>query len=107
MCDVEKLSEVAMEMISYAGMAKSCYLEALSQAKKGDFDGCAARLQDGDKNFIEAHHAHFDVLHQEVETREPQISLLMTHAEDQLMGAEMMKTLIVEIIDLYKEKKNG
>ena len=37
-------------------------------------------------------------------TEEPQISLLMTHAEDQLMGAEMLRTVITELIELYKQK---
>lgn len=38
-------------------------------------------------------------------TEEPQISLLMTHAEDQLMAAETLKTVILELIELYRERK--
>ena len=36
-------------------------------------------------------------------TEESQTSLLMTHAEDQLMGAETLKMLILELIDIYKK----
>ena len=46
-----------------------------------------------------------DVLQAEMNTEEPQISLLMTHAEDQLMAAETLKTVILELIELYRERK--
>lgn len=35
-------------------------------------------------------------------TQEPQITMLMAHAEDQLMSAETIKTLIQEIILLIE-----
>ena len=44
-------------------------------------------------------------MQEEMEVQEPRISLLMTHAEDQLMGAEMSKTFIMELMDLYKNQK--
>ena len=34
---------------------------------------------------------------------EPQITLLLTHAEDQLMGAETIKNVVQECMDLYRE----
>ena len=46
-----------------------------------------------------------DVLQEEINTEEPQISLLMTHAEDQLMAAETLKIVILELIEIYRDKK--
>lgn len=102
--NIEKMAECAMLMISYAGMAKSCYMEALQLAKQGKFDEVDEKMAEGDKNFTEAHDGHHDLLQTEVVTGEPQICLLMTHAEDQLMGAETLKTVIVELIEIYKNK---
>ena len=48
MVNIEKISASAMEVITYSGMAKSCYMEALALAKEGKFSeadkklGCAA-----------------------------------------------------------------
>ena len=30
----------------------------------------------------------------------------MCHAEDQIMGAETLKTVIIELIELYQKKEN-
>ena len=37
MVNVEKVSTVAMEIITYAGLSKSCYLEALTMFKRGEY----------------------------------------------------------------------
>lgn len=105
MVNIEKMAECAMLMISFAGMAKSCYMEALQLAKQGKFEEADIKMMEGDKNFTEAHDGHLDLLQTEVTTGAPQICLLMTHAEDQLMGAETLKTIIIELIDLYKDRK--
>lgn len=94
-----------MQIITYAGVAKSCYMEALAAAKRGDFETASAAAQKGDESFVEAHHGHGALLQEEMETEEPRISLLMCHAEDQLTGAETLKTIILELIELYKEKR--
>lgn len=99
-----------MLIISYAGMSKSCYLEALQLAKQGKFDEAEEKMAEGDQNFTEAHNGHFDLLQSEMSTGEPQICLLLTHAEDQLMASETLKTLIIELMELYRErggKENG
>lgn len=106
MVSIEKMAECAMLMISYAGMAKSCYMEALQFAKQGKFTEADEKIAEGEKNFTEAHDGHHDLLQTEVTTGEPQICLLMTHAEDQLMSAETLKTVILELIEIYKRKEN-
>ncbi|MDE7310019.1 MAG: PTS lactose/cellobiose transporter subunit IIA [Eubacterium sp.] len=104
MVNIEKISETAMQVITYSGMAKSCYMEALALAKQGKMQESDEKMEEGSGHFVEAHHGHMDVLQEEMSTEEPQISLLMTHAEDQLMGAEMLKTVIAELIEIYKQK---
>lgn len=104
MVSVEFITEKAMGIITYAGMAKSSYMEALGLAKKGEFQESGEKLKEGSRHMVEAHHIHADLLQQEMSKEEPQISLLMAHAEDQLMGAETLKLVIEELIELYKNK---
>lgn len=105
MVNIEKISASAMSVITFSGMAKSCYMEALALAKEGKFSEADKKLDEGAENFVEAHNGHMDVLQEEISTEEPQISLLMTHAEDQLMAAETLKIVILELIELYRDKK--
>lgn len=107
MANIEQMAECAMLMISFSGMAKSCYMEALQFAKQGEFAQAEEKIAEGESNFVEAHHSHHDLLQAEMETGEPQICLLMTHAEDQLMSAETLKTVIIELIEIYKEKRGN
>ena len=47
-----------------------------------------------------------EILLKEVNTLEPQITLLMSHAEDQIMSAELVRVLVEELIEIYTNQKN-
>ena len=81
-------------------------MNGLSEAKKGNFEKARELLKEGDNNMAQAHQSHIGVLEEEVTSLTPQISLLMCHAEDQIMGAETLKTVIIELIELYQKKEN-
>ena len=100
MANVEQISQVAMQVITYAGMAKSSYLEALKYYRENDQTAYEQSLSNGDESFTQAHEAHLQLLQQEMNTQEPQITMLMAHAEDQLMNAETTKIMAEEIIKL-------
>lgn len=104
MANVEQISQVAMQVITYAGMAKSSYLEALKYYRENDQTAYEQSMSNGDESFSQAHEAHLQLLQQEMNTQEPQITMLMAHAEDQLMSAETIKTLIQEIILLIESR---
>lgn len=105
MADVEALSMQAMEIITYAGMAKSSYVNALKQAKQGEKEQAAQTLKDGDKMIAKAHESHFGLLQKEAQTGEPQVSLMILHAEDQLMACETIRLMAAELMELYGERE--
>lgn len=105
MMDIEKITQVAMEIITYAGLAKSNYLLALKDYKSGFEDEAIKKMQIGELEFNKAHETHMEVLTMEMQQLEPQVSLLMVHAEDQLMGAEHTKILVEELIEVYKDRR--
>lgn len=100
---MEGLELTAFEIISAVGTARSCYIESIQKAKAGDFEGAEKLISDGDELFVQGHHAHAGLLQVEAEQGQGSaVSLIILHAEDQLMSAEGFKTIALEFIDLYK-----
>ena len=100
---MEGLELTAFEIISAVGTARSSYIEAIQKAKAGDFEGAEKLIKEGDEMFVQGHHAHAGLLQVEAEQGQGSaVSLIILHAEDQLMSAEGFKTIALEFIDLYK-----
>jgi PTS system cellobiose-specific IIA component len=100
---VEGLELNCFQIISAVGNARSLYIEALQEAKKGDFERAKELIKQGENSFKEGHHAHSSLIQNEAEGNLTNISLLLLHAEDQLMSAEGFRTITQEFIDVYKE----
>ena len=49
---------VAFQIIASVGSARSCYIEAIQEAKKGNFAGAEELMVQGDQDFAAGHHAH-------------------------------------------------
>lgn len=64
-------------------------------------------MADGVKVFVEAHHAHASLIQKEAAGEKSEFSLLLMHAEDQLMTTETLKIVAEEFIELYNDKFNN
>ena len=73
MANVEQISQVAMQVITYAGMAKSNYLEALKYYRENDQTAYEQSMSNGDVSFSQAHEAHLQLLQQEMNTQESEL----------------------------------
>ncbi len=102
MVDLEQLGAAAMEIIAYAGVAKSNYVEAARMARKNCFEEALALIDEGDAVMKDAHQAHMTLLQKEAQENTPQVSMLVLHAEDQFMSGETMKLLALELIEVYR-----
>lgn len=89
--------EVCFEIISYAGTAKSCFLEAIELAKEGQ--DISQMMEEGNKAFQEASMAHHRALQADAQ-KTLEIGLLLIHAETILSSAETIRDLSVTITDL-------
>ena len=108
----EGLEMICFQIISNVGGARSSYIEAIQKAKQGDFEEAAACMEAGQQQFLAGHEAHFELLQKEAQGQAVGGSLILVHAEDQLMSAEGFKIIAEEMIDSYKritelEKKLG
>ena len=103
----EKLEEIAMMIIANSGQARSDAFAALQEAKKGNWELVEPRIKEGEQFYRQAHEQHGEILLKEVNTLEPQITLLMSHAEDQIMSAELVRVLVEELIEIYTNQKGA
>ena len=102
---MEGIELICFQIISTVGNARSLYIEAIQAAKAGDFEKAEELIKEGEASFTEGHAAHGKLIQQEASGEATTMTLLLTHAEDQLMSAEAFGILSREFVDLYKEKK--
>lgn len=102
---MEGIELICFEIISTVGTARSCYIEAIQEAKKGNYAEAEKLISQGDEAFSLGHHAHARLIQEEAGGKPTNMTLLLTHAEDQLMSADAFKILCTEFIDVYKAIK--
>lgn len=96
------MEEICFEMICHVGEARSSFIEAIQKAKVGSFAEARALIESGQQSFNQGHKVHARLIHSEMEGKRDHLSLILIHAEDQLMSAETFKILSEEFIDLYQ-----
>lgn len=94
---------IAFKIISTVGTARSLYIEAIQAAKHNDFKKAEELIKEGEAVFVEGHHAHAELVQKEAGGEATTLSLLLVHAEDQLMSAEGFKIVAEEFIDVYRK----
>lgn len=99
---MEGLEMICFQIISGVGAARSSYIEAIQKAKAGDFEGAQSCMEAGQEEFLKGHEAHFELIQKEAQGVQVGGSLILVHAEDQLMSAESFKIIAEEMIAAYK-----
>lgn len=102
---MEEMELTCFQIISFAGTAKAKLLEALQVAKQHDYEAANIMCTEADEAFMEAHEVHAKLIQQEAAGRSVLMTLLLTHAEDQLMSAETTKEFVLEFINLFQNYK--
>lgn len=99
---MEQNEYVVFQIISAVGSARSSYIEAIQEAKKGNFEQARQLIKEGAETFIQGHRAHAELISKEASGEKVEVSLLLAHAEDQLMSAEGFKIIAEEFISVYE-----
>lgn len=102
---MEGLELVSFQIISAVGTARSRYIQAIQEAKKGNFEKAEALIKEGEEVFVEGHHAHSELIQQEANGTPVIPTLMLMHAEDQLMSADGFKIIAQEFIEVYKNTR--
>lgn len=99
----EEMQMAGFQIIATVGMAKSSYMEALELAREGHIEEAQAKVAEGREMFSEAHHHHLGLLQKEAQGEDLPFSLILMHAEDQLLTTESIELMISEMIIMYSK----
>jgi cellobiose-specific phosphotransferase system component IIA len=97
-----ELEEKLTDIISLSGAVKKEFLQSVKLAKKNNFEEAKETFEKADEKLIKAHLKQTELINQEANGEKVESSLLLTHAQDHLMTALLLKEMASEFIDLYK-----
>lgn len=100
---MDGLELACFQLISKAGAAKSLCFESLKYANEKQFAVAREKISEAKEIFIEAHTVHSQLITKEAQGDSTTVTLLLLHAEDQLMSAETTRDLIVQMITMYEK----
>lgn len=104
MSELEQMQTTAFQIIAEVGSAKSMYMEAIRVAKEEkDFDGAREMIAEGEKLATSAHSHHFEIVQKEASGEQLPFSIMLMHAEDQLLTTEVVKSMALELIDVHQK----
>lgn len=104
---MNELELVAFEIISNVGMGKSLAIEAIREARKANYEVAYEKIKEANEFLLQGHHAHANLIQKEASGEKLEFSLIIMHAEDQLISAETIKDLAIEIIEVHKDLKKS
>lgn len=95
--------EIAMQLILHGGNARAEAFEALEATKLKDYKKSEEHLKKSSEELKLAHEAQTKALQEMAQGKDESPNLLMVHAHGHLMTAMTEKSLIEELIELYKK----
>jgi Phosphotransferase system cellobiose-specific component IIA len=94
------------QLIASAGMSKSNSMEAIINAREGNFEKAHQLLKKAEENLNEAHTVHFQMLQKEASSEaKKEMSLIPVHAQDHLTMATIYHDMAIDIVNLYELAK--
>ncbi len=100
---MQEMELICFQLITAAGGAKSNYIKAVQMAKQGKYEEADHLIAEGDEMMKQGHLPHADLIQREAAGEAVSMGLILTHAEDQMMSAEIFKVMAEEMIDLYRK----
>ena len=97
-----ELEENLIEIISLSGEVKKKFLKAVKHAKNNEPKKAENVFNEADDQLIKAHLKQTELINKEAGGEKLESSLLLTHAQDHLMTAILLKDMAKEFMDLYQ-----
>ncbi|WDV47235.1 PTS lactose/cellobiose transporter subunit IIA [Clostridiaceae bacterium M8S5] len=97
------MEQEIFEIILHGGDARALAYESLKLAKEGKIKEAKDKLIESQKELDLAHNTQTKLIQLEAGGNQYKISLLLIHAQDQLMTAICEKSLIENMVMMYEE----
>lgn len=102
MIDIEK---IVMGLVLNSGNARSTAIEALREARDGNFDRADALMEEADALLLQSHETQTEMIQAELNGEKTEVGLLMVHAQDHLMNAMTVMDLTRELIVILRIRR--
>ena len=104
MSEIKKTAEqVSFELISHAGNSKSCSMEAMVAAERGNYELVDLKLKEADEELREAHQIQTSLLTDFARGEKLEVDVLLVHAQDHLNGAILTYDFAKKLISLTRK----
>lgn len=101
---MEDINSIAFELILFAGNGRSSAMEAIQEAKKGNFERADGLIKEATTELGKAHKFQTKLIQDEASGKSNPVNILLVHAQDHLMTAMTVRDLATEIVELYRVK---
>jgi PTS system cellobiose-specific IIA component/PTS system lactose-specific IIA component len=101
-----ELQNDLIEIISLSGNVKKKFLKAVKYAKNDEAEKAEEIYQEADDQLINAHLKQTELIKKEANGEKVESSLMLTHAQDHLMTAILLRDMAKEFMDLYARLEN-
>ncbi|MCG9627751.1 PTS lactose/cellobiose transporter subunit IIA [Vibrio mediterranei] len=95
--------EFLMTLLCTVGEAKSSFMQALVEARKGSFSKVHELMSYGDEVLAKVHKTQTGLIGFDEGKGKVTMTLILTHIQDHIMTTMLCRDLAVEIIALRKE----
>lgn len=100
--DKREVAMIGFEIVAYAGDARSNLLQALKEAKRGEFDNVDSLIEKANELILQAHKSQTEMLSKEAAGEDVELGFIMVHGQDHLMTTILLKDIIENLIDIYR-----
>ncbi|KGY13997.1 molecular chaperone TorD [Vibrio tubiashii] len=97
------LESTVMELIINAGESKSLAMQALSCAKKGEWEEVDQLLMESTAAAKRAHGVQTELIGLDEGQGKVPVNLVMVHAQDHIMTSMLARELIEELINVHRK----
>ena len=104
---IEEINNISFQIISFAGDGKCDCLEAVEEAKEGNFEQAEQLLAKAEESINKAHEVHTKLLVEEARNPGIQPTIMFVHASNHLAIAEWAIEDCWMKIDIYRLLKNS
>ena len=98
----EQKYEMHFQLIALAGQSKSNSVEAIREAREGNYEAAETLLKEAEEQFAEAHSLHFNMLQNEASSEKTEMDLIAVHAQDHVTMATVLHDVAADIVSLYR-----
>lgn len=100
--DKNEMEMTTIEIVAYAGDARTKYIQALNAANNKEYDKAKELVLEGNELIAEAHKVQTKMLQLEASGEKVEVGFLTVHAQDHLMTVVLLRDIINNFIELYK-----